>query len=998
MSRRSIVVVFTALALMLPGSSLAADRKTPAKDVYIVLMTEQPAVAYTGGIAGYEATATAKGGKVDSTKPSVQKYAAYLRGRHAKVLTDLAIDVRAKFYDYTFSLNGFAAVLSGKDAARVRATKGVWSVQRDALHKAETDTSPDFLGLTAPGGLWTQTELPGVEGSGEDVIVGVIDTGIWPEHPSFSDQADLGDRSGESAKRQRVYDAPPAYWHGTCQSGENWSQDDCNNKLIGARYFLDGYGHHGVIQGDFKSARDKDGHGTHTASTAAGNKGVQAKIFGVDRGTVSGMAPRARIAAYKALWNDQGGYTSDLAAAVDAAVADGVDVINYSIGSSTPSLISADDLAFLFANRAGVFVASSAGNDGPGPSTIGSPASVPWLTTVGASTHDRTFQGAVTLGNGATYTGASVTEGVSSRSLVDGAAAGSALCIVGALDPAKVTGKIVLCKRGTNDRVQKSLAVKQAGGAGMVLYNATATQDGVTDSHWVPSVHVSLANGLAIKSYITASPATATASITGGQKVPTQGSKMADFSSRGPNGASADILKPDVTAPGVNILAGNTPVPFAGRPGQLFQSISGTSMSSPHVAGIGALLVQKHRTWTPDQIKSALMVSSRQDVTKEDGVTAADPFDMGAGHIVPNRAVGPGLTLQATFNEYVKFLCGANAGLSASTCTSFGSIDPSDLNLASIAIGELAGQQTVTRRFTSVVGSATTWTTSTEGLTGVSASMPATLAVPANGTAALPITFTRTSASMNEWVFGAIRLTNGSQVVRLPVTVRPVPISAPLSQTITATGATASKSWTVKVGYAGTLSADGYGLAADAITAGQSVAQDPDQDIETDTFGAGTKSYDFTLTPTARYYAGGTRESTTTPGSDLDVFLFHDAGNDGFTYSDLVTSSADGDSEEIVQLVSPAAGKYRLVVHGWGTAGGSSAFSLHQWTVDQAAADTGTLVATAGSGDPKTVATGEIVTVTANASGLTAPGQYRGVVGYSDGSSTLATTVVLVDR
>jgi subtilisin family serine protease len=1007
-SHRRLAALFTAAVLLvaLPANAGArgviTTKESAKADVYLVRLLEEPAISYMGGVSGYPRTAPRAGKHLDPTTDAVTSWVTRLDASHDRLLGRVGASDK-KVYDYHFSVNGFAAVLTGRQVARLRAMREVASVERDLLLPKATENSPHFLGLDTPGtGLWAS--VGGQGNAGEDVIVGVVDTGIWPEHPSFSDQADLADRPGDSGKRLRVYDAPPSYWHGTCQSGELWSKDDCNFKLIGARYFLAGFTKHGIITNEYLSARDHDGHGTHTSSTAAGNAGVPASIFGISRGTVSGMAPRARVAAYKACWNDQGCYISDTAAGIDAAVADGVDVINYSIGSTTPQLLSLDSIAFLNATtRGGVFVANSAGNGGPGAGTIGSPASVPWLMSVGASTQDRTFQNTVTLGSGATFTGVSITAGTGATALplVDSVDAGSELCIEGALNPAVVTGAIVLCKRGVNARVEKSHAVALAGGKGMILYNATATQDKVTDNHWVPSSHVSLADGTAIKAYIAAA-GPSTARLTRGEAVPAQGSVMADFSSRGPDGAAPDLIKPDVTAPGVNILAGNTPTPFISKPGQLFQSISGTSMSSPHVAGIAALIHQLHPTWTPDQIKSALMVTGRQDVVKENGTTAADPFDIGAGHIVPNRADTPGLTFEATRDDYIRFLCGEGAIDPASaTCTSRGGpIDPSDLNLASIGIADLAGEQTVTRTVKSVDGGSTTWTSSTEGLAGITVTVPASFTIASSATQTWTARFTRTTAAFDQWVFGAIRWTDGSgRVVRIPVALRPVRIAAPPQQAATSTTDTKTLNWDVKVGYTGTLSANGYGLAADTVTGGQFVAQDPDQNIETGTFTSGVKFYDFTLVANTRYWAGGTREATTTPGSDLDVYLFYDAANDGFTLSDLIAFSADGDNEEIVELALPAAGSYRLLVHGWGTPGGAgSTFSRHDWRVDQAASDSGTLVATANGGDPAAVTTGQTVPITAQASGLTTVTQYRGIVTYSDGALTIGSTVVVIDR
>ncbi len=1016
MHRRLIALVAVASLLVaaLPATVIAqpsgaAVAKGHAKvvekapdGVYIVRLAEDPAIAYAGGIKAYAATAPEEGGKLDSTSAKVKRYVSYLTARHDALLASVGAGSGSKIYSYTYSLNGFAAVLTHSQATKLAGAAGVASVEPDGLHKKTTENSPSFLGLDDPSnGLWTAGY------DGEDVIVGIIDTGIWPEHPSFSDQKDLVDRPGASGKRNLAYGPPPTSWHGRCQSGELWSQDDCNNKLIGARYFLAGFEKHGIIKNDYKSARDADGHGSHTASTAAGNAGVEASIFGVDRGTVSGMAPRARIAVYKGLWNDQGGFTSDLAAAIDAAVADGVDVINYSIGSDTPAYVSADAFSFLFANRGGVFSAVSAGNAGPGAGTVGAPAAAPWVMTVGASTQNRTFEGSVTLGNGVEYFGATVTAGTGSLPVVDAARAGDELCRVGALNPAVVSGRIVLCLRGAIARVDKSLAVSMAGGAGMVLYNPNDTQALVTDNHWVPSVHINFTDGSAIKAYI-AGISGATAQLAGGAATAAQGSVMADFSSRGPNGADANLLKPDVIAPGVNILAGNTPTPFSGAPGQLFQSISGTSMSSPHVAGLAALITQAHPTWTPDQIKSALMLTARQDVVKEDGTTDADAFDFGAGHVVPNSAVDPGITmtpadtLRNSLFKYIGFTCVNWEFLWApGTCPFVGGpVDPTDLNLPSIAIAQLVGSETTTRTFTSVDSDEVTWTSSIDGLAGIDVTLPASVTLTAGEVESWDVTFTRDGAALDEWVQGGIVWTAGDgRTVRLPVVLKPAQLGFPSQVTASVATETGLVEWDVKSGYDGVLSADGYGLAADNVLAGQFVAQDPDQDIATDTFTSGVKVYDYTLGANVRYFAAGTAGNTTTPGSDLDVFLFYDAGNNGFTFSDLVALSADGDSDEIVELVNPAAGNYRLVIHGWGTpGGGGSSYDLHQWIVDQGSADTGTLVATAGAGDPAAVVTGAMVGIDANVSGLTTVGQYRGIVTYRDAGGSLGTTVLIVNH
>jgi hypothetical protein len=407
---------------------------------YVVVMDADPLVATFG-------------------RDGMRSAVARTRGRTLEAAQDAALRAVGKtpadkVYSYTVALNGFAADLTQAQAAKLAKVKGVQRVMHDVFRRKTTDASPGFLGLTGKGGVWAQGW------TGEDVVVGVIDSGIWPEHPSFADDGSYG---------PSPVTLDPAAGP-TCDFGNTAANPldvpfTCNNKLLGARQSLATYrALIGADPDEYDSARDDDGHGTHTASTAAGNRGVRASIFGVDRGKVSGIAPRARVVAYKALGN-LGGFGSDLAAAIDQAVADGVDVINYSIGGG-PSISGPDDIAFLFAADAGVFVAASAGNDGPGAGTIGGPATVPWLTSVGASTQPRFFQGTLELGNGKEYAGASITRGTGKLPLVDAASAGSDVCEVGKLDPAKVAGAMVLCRRGVNGRAEKSFAVQQAGGTG----------------------------------------------------------------------------------------------------------------------------------------------------------------------------------------------------------------------------------------------------------------------------------------------------------------------------------------------------------------------------------------------------------------------------------------------------------------------------------------------------------------------------------------------------
>jgi subtilisin family serine protease len=950
--------------LHVPEDVAAAIAAEKAEATYLVQMAEDPAIAYEGGTANLPATAPQRGAKYDPTSRAAQRYEAHLQARHDRAMRDVGALAEAKLYDYDVSFNGFAARLTGAQAAALEARDDVLAVWKDEVRHLTTDNSPDFLGLNAEGGLWADHGL-----KGEDVIVGVIDTGIWPEHPSFADT-----RSGTSA-----YD-PPTEWYGICETGEQFSKSACNDKLIGGRYFRRGAGASGVITDDYLSPRDRDGHGTHTASTAAGNAGVEASILGGDLGTVTGIAPRARVAAYKVCWNNLGCYLSDILAAIDYSVSDGVDVVNYSIGGGA-TLAGPDDIAYLYAADAGVHVATSAGNSGPGAETMGGPASVPWITAVGASTQDRTFQGSVVLGNSAEYTGASVTGGTAALPLVDSEDAGSELCIPGDLDPDLVQGKIVLCLRGAIARVDKSYAVHLAGGAGMVLYNPDDVQALVTDNHWVPSVHVNLTTGQAVKDYIDTAGASAVASIVGGQKVTVDAPYMADFSSRGPNPAAYDIIKPDVTAPGVNILAGASPNPYLGAPGQLFQAISGTSMSSPHVAGIFALLKEAQPDWSAAAMKSAIMTTAHQDVEKEGGTTPADPFDMGAGHVAPNGAIDPGLVYEAGFLDYVAFLCGASSAVGQSTCDYLEgqgySFDASDLNLPSIGIADLAGYQTVTRTVTA--DTAGTYAATVEAPAGVNVAVtPQEVTLDAGGSAEVAITFTVTDATLGEWAFGALTWSDGTREARSPIAVRPVAIAAP--DEVAGEGTTGSLSFDVTFGYTGDYSAAMHGLQAANEIAG-TVVDDPANDINTALTTGDGVTYHFVDVPSGTTYARWSLFDDYTDGNDdLDLYVF---GPDSAGYP-FVGGSGSPTSAEEVSVVDPAAGTYVVVVHGWQTDGADANYTLFDWAVG---ADTGNTTVTA----PTEAVLGETGTVTLEWAGLTDGTKYLGAVAHHRGSDTGST-------
>lgn len=1004
LSRRVRMVVAAVGALALAGASPAAMASpTPEKlqavesaearptkaGTYIVQLAEPPVVAYTGGVAGIKATKPAKGAKVNPKAANVVRYVDHLARKQDAALAKAGGG--KKLYSYAFTFNGFAAELSGKAAAKLATTPGVLAVTADEKRVGDTSSTPDFLGLTDEGGLWSKLTVgtPGKKGSGpgENMIVGIVDSGIWPEHPSFA---------ARDAKGKLQYQQIPG-WNGRCMPGEQFNASLCNGKIIGAQYFNAAWGGNAGIDeafdsAEFNSARDFGGHGTHTASTAAGNSGVQATGDAKPFGKISGIAPRARIAAYKALWGTDGGsgFTTDLVAAIDQAVADGVDVINYSVSGSRTNFRDPVEIAFLYAADAGIFVAASAGNSGPTTSTVAHNS--PWLTTVAAGTHNRDGKGSVTLGNGTTYHGASVATPVGPEPLIDATAAGLsgadpddlALCVSSAdegygdvLDPAKVSGKIVVCDRGVTGRVNKSLAVKNAGGVGMILVNPTPNSINA-DFHFVPTVHLQNTDRDAVKDY--AATAGATATINASTIVYDADAPFtATFSSRGPALAGGgDLLKPDLIAPGQDILAAVAP---PGNSGRLFDLYSGTSMSSPHVAGLAALLKQKYPTWSPMAIKSALMTTG-YDVKDGLNTNPLVIFRQGAGHVAPNKAVDPGLVFDAGWDEWFSFICATEPAGIESLCASYPKVDASDYNSPSIAIGDLAGTQTVKRTVTNVSGRAATYNPAVAGLTGFDVEvLPDKLTLAKGAKGEFTVKITRKTAALNAYTGGQLTWSGGGKDVRIPVVVRPVALAAPAEKS----GTGSPISYDVAFGYTGDFSAEARGLVPAEVTEG-TVTQDPDQTFDPSDK-TGMVAIPVTIPAGTTHQRYALFDADVSPGSDLDLYVYQG--------STLVGSSGAGGSDEQVNFsfANPSTAPIDLTVyvHGWGVAGDSSPFKLHDWSVP--ATNAGNMTVTA----PAAATLGEAGQVTLEFSGLAEGEKYLGSVAYGGVAGMPSPTIVSVN-
>ncbi|CAO1946261.1 unnamed protein product [Urochloa humidicola] len=491
----------------------------------------------------------------------------------SNVLGSKEDSLASMIHNYKHGFSGFAAMLTEDQAKQIAEFPEVISIKPSRRCRATTTRSWDFLDLNyqMPNDLLNKGRF------GEDIIIGVVDSGIWPESRSFSDQG---------------YGPVPSRWKGVCQVGQAWGSNNCSRKIIGARFYTAGQPEE-ILKSDYLSARDVGGHGTHTASTAAGSVVEGASFHGLAAGVARGGAPHARIAVYKVLWgSDAGGDDATLLAAIDDAIHDGVDVLSLSVGGFSDNSFGA-----LHAVQKGITVVYAAGNDGPSPQTVENTS--PWVITVAASKMDRSFPTVITLGNNQPIVGQSLYyQGKNSsrsifRSLIDGDQ-----CTADKLNGTDLKGKIVLCATpnspmefGPDEVFGKAFRnVLNGGGSGLIFVQYTT--DKLQSCGGIPCVLVDIDTGKKIRQYLNAD-SSPVARIEPARTIIGKdilAPKVASFSSRGPSPDYADIIKPDIAAPGANILAAM---------GNSYEIMSGTSMATPHVTGIVALLKALHPNWSP---------------------------------------------------------------------------------------------------------------------------------------------------------------------------------------------------------------------------------------------------------------------------------------------------------------------------------------------------------------------------------------------------------------
>ncbi|KAL6177765.1 hypothetical protein ACLB2K_049287 [Fragaria x ananassa] len=739
----------------------------------------------------------------------------FTKNFHHKMLTNLLGSKEAAYnsilYSYKHGFSGFAARLTESQVETIAEFPGVLQVIPNRVHKLQTTRSWDFIENHQHS---PENHLRRSMGKG--TIIGVIDSGVWPESESYNDEG---------------MDPIPSHWKGICQLGELFNSTNCNKKLIGALWFVKGALDEfktldKTDRVDFLSPRDGIGHGTHTASTAAGYFVKRTNYRGLASGLARGGAPLAHLAIYKVCWTNRGCTDADLLKAFDKAIHDGVDILSLSVGNDVPLFSYVDLRDTIAIGDYRLTVVCSAGNDGPISQTIVNTA--PWLITVAATKIDRAFPAAITLGNNQTLWGQSIDIGkhnhgfsgltYSERIAIDSTDESAKDCQSGRLNATLASGKIVLCFSTSDEQdiVSASATVKKAGGIGLIY--AEFPNDGL-ESCKIPCIKVDYTVGTQILLYIRkarypigklSDPITVV-----GKWVSPQ---VATFSSRGPSSMTPTVLKPDIAAPGVDILAAFRPHEKKQSNGYALRS--GTSMACPHVTGIVALIKSVHQDWSPAAIKSALVTTGKSNQTLyftskteihphltytdhststsmqiaasqtgTDGTSIsaqgqtrkeADPFDIGGGHVDPNKAMDPGLIYNATTNDYIQFLCSlgySTASLTRLTNTTINCITnphARNLNLPSITIPNLKRTSTVTRTVTNVGKIDSKYRVMVQAPPGVEMTVkPQTLSF--NITTQIlsyKVTFFSTQKVNGGYKFGSLTWTDGEHDVRIPIAIR----------------------------------------------------------------------------------------------------------------------------------------------------------------------------------------------------------------------------------
>ncbi len=928
---------------------------------YIVRLIDAPVATYRGGIPGYKATAagyvqnystrkkTVNANKVSQPRTSlkldlksgeVKQYQRYLKLQQDNFLQHSAEVLGFKpatSYRLQLAFNGVVMRMTQDEAKQIATLKEVSYVEREQTVKLDTDTGPRMIGA---GSVWDGSAT-GIAHQGEGVIVGIIDTGINTDHPSFAAVAADG----------YVHTNPfgDGVYVGDCANG---FPTLCNSKLIGVRSYAtitDLYQDDTVfgLTPPAANGEDYNGHGSHVSSTAAGNTLYNVDLISTEYGVeesdgivsasgfqfaeISGVAPRANLISYQVCSpgdstdTHTGCPSTPMLQSVDDAISDGVDVLNMSIsGGGNPWSYSMAQ-AFLAAQDAGIFVAISAGNSGPDPSTT--PKSAPWYTSVAASTHDRiitindkqihNFIGGDTSPPG-TITGRSNTGAISATIVYAGDYANTnddpandpAQCL--APYPAGTfSGEIVLCDRGDIARVEKAQNVAAGGAAGFVLANVQGGSTNLEhDAYQVPGIHISANDGDTIKTWLatgtghSATITEITVSTTVGQA-----DRLASFSSRGPNLTVPDIMAPTVAAPGVSTYAAYSDQQFghdiSGSAPADFDFLQGTSMASPHVAGAGALLKSVHSAWTPDNIRSALMMTAERNLVKEDGSTPADIYDMGSGRIQVDLAAKTGLVMDETSINYTN----ANPAIGG---------DPKTLNIPSMGDTECGALCGWSRTLTATKNSNWTISTTSNNNNVEFTVSPAQFSITEGNNQTIEVNVSASNARTGEQAIGWVTLTSDNADipdVHLPVFVTiftsnlPVRVDLDVSRDVGSTLLSNIEAIEIT-----NLTTQVNGLKKATVT-DISLQEDSNNNTPFEDLNDGVTQYNLSLPEDSPVLWADLSEAT---AQDMDLYIGRDDNSNGLAEeSEMLCASVSSSSQEECLIENVIAGDYWILVHNF---------------------------------------------------------------------------------
>jgi len=913
------------------AKSTAGSHDRHDRQRYIVILKDAPLTSHDGrsiqaperssGSVQLKATANKYTGarKLDVNSADSRRYLKFLDERFKTFRGEALLRLGRQLkpvHRYRHAINGFATDLTAAEVKALREVSGVVAIVPDEIQRLETDSGPDWIGADL-----IHNGSAGVEASGgEGVVVGVIDSGVNWDHPSF---ADPGEGGGSGWDHENPY----GMQLGLCSESEVL----CNDKLVGVYDFVEDDPFTEAIE-ENTNGKDNDGHGSHVASTAIGNP-VSVAYNGILM-NLAGVAPNANIVSYRVCYigdpatgEDDGCATSAILDAIDQAVNDGVDVINYSLGQPEvydPWIPWSTTYAFLNLRSAGIFVATSAGNYGPNPGTIGAPANAPWITAVGNATHDRVFANALeNLSGGATFppnnlVGKSFTNGTDIKDIVHAKDFGYPLCGTGdpqsgsdcanntgvsnPFPPGTFNGEIVVCDRGTYGRIEKGKNLQLAGAGGYILANTERFgEETEATNHCLPAIHLGEDNSNELRTWLDGGfNHRASISDFGVFHVEEAGDSIYYNSSRGPNPPPAqDVMKPDVIAPGTNILA-------AWSVGNNYNMISGTSMAAPHVAGGAALLKSVHSDWTPSMLTSALTLTATPELALDFHGTEATMFDRGAGRPRLDQAVNTGLYLDETVDGFL-----------AADPSQGG--DPRTLNLPGLIDTVCVNSCDIQRTVTDLAGGASWSASGSVNADGVSVSISPSNFTLANGASRqLTVRVDLTGAELTgNWVYGEVRLTSSGH----PGAVFPLAVYAH--------GGVLPDEWEISIDQvSGWQDFELSGLVPmpDATyTSGglvvptettESLPQHPNPDYPYDSQ-EGVMTVWHTVPPNTLLLHTETLESESV-GLDLDLYVGLDVNNDGQVQeSEQLCASISETEVELCQIHLPVAGRYWSIVQNY---------------------------------------------------------------------------------